>query len=55
MEDFRQLTHMLVRDNKFGEIYNLNLIEACHSEIFALVLSVIYWKKIVKNKDYKNY
>ena len=41
MEDFTQLTHMLVRGNKFGEIHNLNLVEACHCKIFALVLMVI--------------
>ena len=30
------------KDNKFGEIHNLNLVEACHSKIFALILIVIY-------------
>ena len=45
---------MLVRGNKFGEIHNLNLVEACHSNIFALVLIVICWKEIVKNKNYKS-
>ena len=40
MEDFTQFTHMLVRGNKFGEIHNFNLVEACHSNIFALVLII---------------
>ena len=39
MEDFTQLTHMLVRGNRFGEIHNLNLVEACHSNIFALMFN----------------
>ena len=26
---------MLVRDEKFGDIHNLNLVEAYHSKIFA--------------------
>ena len=36
--------------NKFGEIHNLNLCEACrtHTKIFALVLIVTYWKEILK-------
>ena len=38
---FTQLTHMLVTGNKFDAIHNLNLAEACHSKIFALVLIVI--------------
>ena len=54
MEDITQLTDMLVRGNKFGEIHNLNLIEECHSKIFALVLIVICRKEIVKSKDYKS-
>ena len=45
MEDFTQLTHMLVRGNKFGEIHNLNLVEACHNKISALILMVIYLMK----------
>ena len=32
---------LLRRGNKFGEIHNFNLVEACHSKIFALVLIVI--------------
>ena len=41
MEYFTQLKHMLVQGNKFGEIHHLNLVVACHSKIFALVLIVI--------------
>ena len=40
-EYFTQLTYMLVRGNKFGETHDFNLVEACHSKIFALVLIVI--------------
>ena len=29
---------MLVRGNRFGETKDFNLVEACHSKIFALVL-----------------
>ena len=29
------------RDNKFGEIHDLNLVKACHSKIFALLLIAI--------------
>ena len=30
------------KDNKFGEIHDLNLVKACQSKIFALVLIAIY-------------
>ena len=29
------------KGNKFGEIHDLNLVKACHSKIFALVLIAI--------------
>ena len=54
MEDFTKLIHMLMRGNKFGEIHNLNFVEACHSKIFALVLIVICLKEILENEDYKS-
>ena len=40
-------THPYVgeRGNKFGEIHNLNLVEACHNKISALILMVIYLMK----------
>ena len=36
------ITHPYVgeKGNKFGEIHNLNLVEACHSKIFVLALIV---------------
>ena len=39
------------KDNKFGEIHDLNLVKACHSKIFTLVLIATCWKEMVKNKD----
>ena len=30
--------HVSEKDNKFGEIHDLNLVQACHSKTFALVL-----------------
>ena len=45
---------MFVRGYKFGEINNLNLVEACQSKIFALILIIICGKKVVKNRDYNN-
>ena len=51
---FYTTQHMLVRGYEFAEIHNLNLVETSHSKIFALVLIVICWKEIVKNKDYKS-
>ena len=29
------------KGNKFGEIHDLNLVKACHSKMFALVLIAI--------------
>ena len=36
-------THLYLgeKGNKFGETHDLNLVKACHSKIFALVLIAI--------------
>ena len=51
---FHTTQHILVRGYEFAETHNLNLVEASNSKIFVLVLIVICWKEIVKNKDYKS-
>ena len=39
-----QTTHPYLgeKGNKFGEIHDLNLVKACHSKTFALVLIAVF-------------